>query len=48
MTAATSVSVTVRRDGGRKLVVTPDGRVPASAPSHTRTDPAVVRALART
>ncbi|MCO6414627.1 hypothetical protein JYK14_00325 [Siccirubricoccus sp. KC 17139] len=51
MTAATSVTVrvplTIRRRGGRKLVVTPDGSRPGAAQARTRADPALVKALAR-
>ncbi|TCZ60825.1 hypothetical protein [Roseicella aquatilis] len=51
MTTATSVTVrvplTIRRRGGRKLVVTPDGSAPGVAPARTRADPALVKALAR-
>jgi hypothetical protein len=51
MTAATSITVRVplaiRRRGGRKLVVTPDGYAPSAAPACTRADPALVKALAR-
>ena len=51
MTAATSITVriplTIRRRGGRKLVVAPDGSVPGAPPARTRADPALVKALAR-
>ena len=51
MTTATSITVRVplaiRRRGGRKVVVTPDGNVPGAAPTRTRSDPALVKALAR-
>ncbi|WP_149539270.1 hypothetical protein [Siccirubricoccus phaeus] len=51
MTAATSITVRVplaiRRRGGRKLVVTPDGSAPGATPARTRADPALVKALAR-
>ncbi len=51
MTTATSITVRVplaiRCRGGRKLVVTPDGSVPGTAPARTRADPALVKALAR-
>jgi hypothetical protein len=51
MTEATSITVRVplaiRRRGGRKLVVTPDGSVPGVAPARTWADPALVKALAR-
>jgi hypothetical protein len=47
MTTAASITVRVplaiRRRGGRKLVVTPDGSLPGHAPA----DPALVKALAR-
>ncbi len=49
--AATSLTVRVplaiRRRGGRKLVVTPDGSSPGAMPARTRADPALVKALAR-
>ncbi|PHK93871.1 hypothetical protein CR162_16515 [Pseudoroseomonas rhizosphaerae] len=48
---ATSITVRVplaiRRRGGRKLVVTPDGSMPGARPARTRADPALVKALAR-
>ena len=51
MTTATSITVRVplaiRRRGGRKLVVTPDGSGTGTAPTRTRADPALVKALAR-
>jgi len=51
MTTATSITVrvplTIRRRGGRKLVVTPDCSAPGVAPVRTRADPALVKALAR-
>jgi len=52
MTAATSITVRVplaiRRRGGRKMVVAPEGGgVAGVAPSRTRADPAMVKALAR-
>src|SRR3954451_9445561 len=51
MTTATSITIrvplTIRRRGGRKLVVTPDGSAPGAAPTRTRIDPALVKALAR-
>nr|WP_221244337.1 hypothetical protein [Neoroseomonas alkaliterrae] len=37
----------IRRRGGRKLVVTPDGGAPGAAPARLRADPALVKALAR-
>jgi hypothetical protein len=50
VTTATSITVrvplTIRRRGGRKLVVTPDGS-PRTLPTRTRADPAMVNALAR-
>jgi hypothetical protein len=50
MSEATSITVRVplviRRRPGRKTVVTPEGGA-ATAPSGTRADPAVVKALAR-
>jgi hypothetical protein len=51
MTPSSSITVrvplTVRRRGGRKLVVTPDGNSSGAAPARTRADPALVNALAR-
>ena len=51
MTAAASITVrvplTIRRRGGRKLVVTPDGGSPGTTPPRTRADPAVAKAHAR-
>jgi hypothetical protein len=51
MTAATIITVRVplaiRRRGGRKLVVTPDGSAPNAARARTQADPALVKALAR-
>ena len=52
MSDATGITVRVplaiRRRGGRKLVVTPDGSgAPGAAPARTRADPALVKALAR-
>ena len=42
------VPLAIRRRGGRKLVVTPDGGgAPGVAPARTRADPALVKALAR-
>jgi hypothetical protein len=50
VTAPTSITVrvplTIRRQPGRKTVVTPEGES-ASAPRSTRGDPAMVKALAR-
>jgi hypothetical protein len=50
--AATSITVRVpiviRRRGGRKVIVTPDGAVAPGAAVPTRGDPALVKALART
>ena len=50
MSAAASITVRVplaiRRRPGRKTVVTPEGTV-AAAPTRTRADPALVKALAR-
>jgi hypothetical protein len=49
----TAVSITVRvllavrRQGGRKLVVTPADSASGAAPARTRADPALVKALAR-
>lgn len=52
MSAATGITVRVpleiRRRGGRKLVVTPDGGIaPGATPARTLADPALVKALAR-
>ena len=52
MSAATGITVRVplviRRRGGRKLVLTPDGAAaPGATPVRTRADPALVKALAR-
>lgn len=51
MSAAPGITVRVpleiRRRGGRKLVVAPDGSVTGAAPPRTRADPALVKALAR-
>jgi hypothetical protein len=52
MSPAASITVrvplAVRRRGGRKLVVTPDGcSAPGATPTRTRADPALVKALAR-
>lgn len=51
MTAATSITVRVplaiRRRGGRKVVVAPDGGALGTGPARTRADPAMVKALAR-
>ena len=52
MSDATGITVraplAIRRRGGRRLVVTPDGVVaPGVAPARTRADPALVKALAR-
>ena len=52
MTTATSITVraplAIRRRGGRKVVVAPDGgSTPGAAPARTRADPALVKALAR-
>src|SRR5918995_563112 len=42
------VPLAIRRRGGRKLVVTPDGgSAPGATPTRTRADPALVKALAR-
>jgi hypothetical protein len=42
------VPLAIRRRGGRKLVVTPDGATaPGATPARTRADPALVKALAR-
>jgi hypothetical protein len=52
MTTATitvRVNLAIRKRGGRKLVVLPDGAIQAATPAvaHTRADPALVKALAR-
>jgi hypothetical protein len=42
------VPLVIRRRGGRKLVVTPDGTsAPGATPARTRADPALVKAPAR-
>jgi hypothetical protein len=42
------VPLAIRRRGGRKVVVTPEGEaIGTSAPPRTRVDPALVKALAR-
>jgi len=42
------VPLAIRRRGGRKLVVTPNGAsAPGATPARTRADPALVKALAR-
>lgn len=40
------VPFTIRKRGGRKLILTPDG-TPASAPARSRPDSALLKALAR-
>jgi len=51
MTAATSITVrvplTIRRRGGRKRVVTPEGSAGSTALARRRADPTLVKALAR-
>ncbi|HWL69273.1 MAG TPA: hypothetical protein VNS22_12905 [Geminicoccus sp.] len=51
MRTASSITVrvplTIRRRGGRKLMVTPEGSAANPTPVRTRADPALVRALAR-
>lgn len=51
MMTATSITVRIplriRRRGGRKLVVAPDGNASGAEPARTRADPALVKALAR-
>nr|WP_254452517.1 hypothetical protein [Roseicella sp. DB1501] len=37
----------IRRRGGRKLVIAPDGGALGAAPARTRAEPALVKALAR-
>jgi hypothetical protein len=48
-TITVRVALTIRKRGGRKLVVLPDGAIQAAIPTvaHTRADPALVKALAR-
>jgi hypothetical protein len=43
------VPLAIRKRGGRKLVVLPDGAIQVATPTvaHTRADPALVKALAR-
>ena len=45
-TTAISVPFTIRTRGGRKLILTPDG-TPASPPTRSRPDSALIKALAR-
>ena len=45
-TATVVVPFTIRKRGGRKLILTPDG-TPASPPSRARPDSALLKALAR-
>lgn len=51
MSAMTSVTVrvpiTIRKRGGRKLVVSPDGTVGSLPPSRARIDSTLIKALAR-
>jgi hypothetical protein len=48
-TITVRVPLAIRKRGGRKLVVLPDGAIQAATPTvaHTRADPALVKALAR-
>ncbi len=47
-TVTVRVPLTIRRQGGRKIVIRPDGNVvSAAAASRTRADPTLVKALAR-
>jgi len=45
-TTTITVPFTIRKRGGRKLILTPDGR-PASQPTGARPDSALLKALAR-
>jgi DNA-binding CsgD family transcriptional regulator len=45
-TTTISVPFTIRKRGGRKLILTPDG-TPASPPTRSRPDSALLKALAR-
>ena len=45
-TTTITVPFTIRKRGGRKLILTPDG-TPASPPSRARPDNALLKALAR-
>jgi len=48
-TITVRVPLAIRKRGGRKLVVLPNGALQAATPAvaHTRADPALVKALAR-
>src|SRR4051812_37137934 len=46
-TITVRVPISIRRRGGRKLVVAPDGRHVAAAPAKRHTDNAMVKAIAR-
>ena len=45
-TTTITVPFTIRKRGGRKLILTPDG-TPASLPTRSRPDGALIKALAR-
>ena len=45
-TTTVTVPFTIRKRGGRKLILTPDG-TPASLPTRSRPDGALIKALAR-
>ena len=45
-TTTVVIPFTIRKRGGRKLILTPDG-TPASLPTRTRPDSALLKALAR-
>jgi len=45
-TTTITVPFTIRKRGGRKLILTPDG-TPASPPTRSRPDGALIKALAR-
>ena len=45
-TTTVTVPFTIRKRGGRKLILTPDG-TPASPPTRSRPDGALIKALAR-
>src|SRR5712691_11646302 len=46
-TITVRVPISIRRRGGRKLVLAPDGTTDARAPSSRRIDNAMVKAIAR-
>src|SRR6202007_2465109 len=46
-TVTVRVPISIRKRGGRKLVLAPDGRHIAAAPLHRRIDSAMIKAIAR-